>query len=410
MISFGSVCSGIESASVALEPLGFKADWFAEIDLFPSEVLKHHWPDTPNLGGMTRLAEAVRCGLVPAPRMLIGGTPCQSYSVAGKRRGLDDPRGQLTLAYVDLLDAIDARRPGDEAVCLWENVPGVLHDAGNAFGEFLGRLAGETEPLQPGACPPAGKSTARQRWDKKRGVHVPKWTNAGCVFGPKRTVAWRVVDAQYFGVAQRRRRVFLVASARKRFDPTEVLFEFGGVRRDSAPSGETRPQDPTNVGGGFGLRGAGWWGEGVGPFRARDNGYEQLTVSTLLAQGNSTGGDRPPGTTVDTIGTLQVVHGIPGNWIGRKPENGGNATQPHFGVSPCLTGTDLHGVQYGTVVRRLMPVECERLQGFQDGHTLIPWRGGLAPDGLRYKAIGNSKAVPCVRWIGKRLMRQLCGT
>lgn len=137
---------------------------------------------------------------------------------------------------------------------------------------------------------------------------------------------------------------------------------------------------------GFGTCGAGWWREGIGPFRARDNGYENLTVCS------------------------PTVFGIPGNWIGRKPENGGNATEPHVNRSPCLTSTDRHAVAYGLCVRRLMPVECGRLQGFPDGHTQIPWRGKPAsecPDGPQYAAYGNSMAVPCVAWIGKRILRQL---
>lgn len=166
---------------------------------------------------MTRLAAMVLSGKIPTPDALVGGTPCQAFSVAGMREGLADPRGALTIKYVELLDAIDhvrTMRGEPEAVCLWENVPGVLSDKGNAFGCFLGALVGESEELQP----PGGK-----------------WKDAGCVYGPTRTVAWRVLDAQYFGLAQRRRRVFVVASARAGFDPLEVLFEREGVRRDTPP-------------------------------------------------------------------------------------------------------------------------------------------------------------------------------
>lgn len=219
MTSFGSVCSGISAASVAWGDLGFKAAWFAEVDPFASSVLKHHYPHVPNMGDMTQLAPLVRAGLIEAPDVLEGGTPCQAFSVAGARAGLLDPRGQLTLSFADLANAIDEKRPGDECVIVWENVPGVLSDKSNAFGCFLGILAGEDEPL----VAPGGK-----------------WPNAGCVVGPQRTIAWRVTDAQYFGVAQRRRRVFLVASARDGFDPTEILFEFDGLRRDTAPSRQAR--------------------------------------------------------------------------------------------------------------------------------------------------------------------------
>jgi DNA (cytosine-5)-methyltransferase 1 len=216
-ITYGSVCSGIEAATQAWHPLGMRAAWFAEIEPFPSAVLAHHYPNVPNHGDMTKLAALVLAGKIAAPDVLVGGTPCQAFSVAGMREGLTDPRGALTIKYVELADAVDYVRAGQRkpaSVIVWENVPGVLSDRGNAFGCFLGALAGEDCELQP-----PGK----------------KWQDAGCVYGPKRTIAWRVLDAQYFGLAQRRRRVFVVASARDGFDPTEVLFEREGVRRDTPP-------------------------------------------------------------------------------------------------------------------------------------------------------------------------------
>lgn len=161
--------------------------WFSEIEPFPSAVLAHHWPDIPNLGDMRQLPSLIRSGLIAAPDVLVGGTPCQAFSVAGLRGGLTDERGQLTMTYVDTLNAIDEQRT-DPAVCVWENVPGVLSSRDNAFGCFLAALVGEGVPLEP-----AGN----------------RWTHAGCVLGPKRTAAWRVLDAQYFGVAQRRKRVLL---------------------------------------------------------------------------------------------------------------------------------------------------------------------------------------------------------
>ena len=217
---FGSVCSGIEAASVAWGPLGWEAAWFSEIEPFPSAVLAHHYPDTPNLGDMTKIAERIIAGAAEAPDMLCGGTPCQAFSVAGLRQSLADERGNLSLVFCELADAIDTRRRQlglDESVVFWENVPGVLNTSDNAFGCFLAGLCGEESPLVP-----AGG----------------KWTNAGLVLGPKRAVAWRVLDAQYFGLAQRRKRVFVVASARSGFDPAAVLLEWDGVRRDSAPSRE----------------------------------------------------------------------------------------------------------------------------------------------------------------------------
>ena len=150
-ISYGSVCSGIEAATEAWHPLGWLADWYAEIEPFPCAVLAYHYPETPNRGDMTRLAAMVLSGKIPAPDVLVGGTPCQAFSVAGMREGLADPRGALTIKYVELLDAIDhvrTMRGQPEAVCLWENVPGVLSDKGNAFGCFLGALVGESEELR----------------------------------------------------------------------------------------------------------------------------------------------------------------------------------------------------------------------------------------------------------------------
>lgn len=235
---FGSVCSGIEAASVAWGPLGWSAAWLAEIEAFPSAVLAHHYPQVPNLGDMTTIARRVVTGEVEAPDVLAGGTPCQAFSVAGLRESLADARGNLTLKYVELLDAIDhvrVRAGKPAAIAVWENVPGVLSTKDNAFGCFLAGLAGEDDALEP----PGGR-----------------WADSGCVYGPSRAIAWRTLDAQYFGLAQRRRRVFVVASARNGFDPATVLFEWQGVRRDSAPSreaGKAAPTIPARSTGGGGL-------------------------------------------------------------------------------------------------------------------------------------------------------------
>ena len=216
MTRFGSVCSGIEAASVAWGPLGWQAAWVSETEAFPSAVLAHHYPAVPNLGDMRALPGWIRSGMVEAPDLLCGGTPCQAFSVAGLRQSLADDRGNLSLVFCEIADAIDSRRPVP-CVVFWENVPGVLSTKDNAFGCFLAGLAGEAEPL----VAPGGR-----------------WSDAGYVLGPARAVAWRVLDAQYFGLAQRRRRVFVVASARNGIDPAEILFEPKGVRRDFAPSRE----------------------------------------------------------------------------------------------------------------------------------------------------------------------------
>jgi DNA (cytosine-5)-methyltransferase 1 len=257
-MKFGSVCSGIEAASVAWHPLGWEAAWLSEIEPFPCAVLKHHYPDVPNHGDMTLLPEKILSGEVEAPDLFCGGTPCQAFSVAGLRNSLDDARGNLSLTFVGIANAIDhvrSVRRDAPAIIFWENVPGVLNTKDNAFGCFLGALAGENDPI----IPPGDK-----------------WTNAGCVYGPQRTVAWRVLDAQYFGVAQRRRRVFVVASARKDFDPTEVLFESEGVRRDIAPSRQAREKVAGTIAARFGI--------------SRNNHEECVETPEYL--GNAEGGAR----------------------------------------------------------------------------------------------------------------------
>ncbi|HFW4207810.1 TPA: Dam family site-specific DNA-(adenine-N6)-methyltransferase [Salmonella enterica subsp. enterica serovar Reading] len=466
---YGSVCSGIEAASIAWESLGWQPAWFAEIEAFPSAVLANHWPNVTNLGDMTGIAAAVRAGDVEAPDVLVGGTPCQAFSIAGLRNGLADKRGQLTLSYVELANAIDDKRREcgeEEAIIVWENVPGVLSSKDNAFGCFLAGLAGESCELQP-----AGG----------------KWTHAGYVSGPQRVIAWRVLDAQFFGVAQRRKRVFVVASARKGFDPAEVLFELNSVRRDTPPCREPQtavtadtgngaeggshwdnPANPhptlnqsNNIGGIgasnqeiFAQRGAGivgayrmtafgeYSGDGTAStVKARD--YKDATdlavtysdiSRTLLSKSNDSTaedletyaihGTQDPDTNHELAHTLGRNHGQE-NAIITEPytiairgrEEGSTVEVRNDGTANVLltpdggrAGMGVGAVGWGMQVRRLTPVECERLQGFPDNHTLIPWRGKDAadcPDGPRYKAIGNSMAVPVMRWIGERIAAAL---
>lgn len=233
-IRFGSVCSGIEAASVAWNSLGWEAAWFSEIEPFPCAVLAHHFPNVPNLGDMTTLPERIRSGEIEAPDILCGGTPCQAFSVAGMRRSLSDARGNLSLVFCEIFDAIDSARTVrglPPAICFWENVPGVLTTKDNAFGCFLSGIAGLDVPLEV----PGGK-----------------WGGAGLVLEGKRKVAWRTLDAQYFGVPQRRRRIFVVASAREGFDPSTVLFERAGVRRNPEARGSAGEDPATGAESGFG--------------------------------------------------------------------------------------------------------------------------------------------------------------
>ena len=466
MFTFGSVCSGIEAASAAWEPLGARALWLAEIEAFPSAVLAHRFPATPNLGDMTTIAALIRSGAVPAPGVLVGGTPCQAFSIAGLRGGLSDPRGALTLAYVDLLNAIDtarALRGEPSAIGVWENVPGVLSSRDNAFGCFLAGLAGESSELEP-----PGR----------------KWADAGCVFGPQRTIAWRTLDAQYFGVAQRRRRVFVVASARKGFDPCAVLFESEGVRRDIAPSrGAEQSVAGTLEASAGRSRGAGTphsllqpvaptldanmdskWGSNqwvdngfavlapaAGTLRGSDGGADvdharaghlvgcwwngdqvSQTLDAVLAKGQAMPEKnrfpavlQPACFVQNSRSEVRLVDGD--GQITGAIAAGPGVQQQHYIAQPLA----FHGTQDPCVsehvsntigrnhgqeacfmspamrVRRIMPREGERLQGFPDDWTRVPYRGKSAPDGPRYKAIGNSMAVPCMAWIGDRIIQQL---
>jgi DNA (cytosine-5)-methyltransferase 1 len=488
MTTFGSVCSGIEAASVAWHPLGWRAAWLAEIEPFPSAVLAHHYPDVPNLGDMTKLPERISSGEVPAPDVFCGGTPCQAFSVAGLRKSLDDARGNLSLIFCEIANAIDTVRAGrgdPPAIIFWENVPGVLSTKDNAFGCFLAALAGEDDALEP----PGGGG----------------WSNAGYVSGPQRTIAWRTLDAQYFGLAQRRRRVFVVASARDDFDPAAVLFEFSGVRRDSAPSREAGQSiapavtaGAPNGGAAHGAR-SGSAKEGlivpvqpyeVGncltarmhkginstldegqtpvlqpiPLDMRNAGRDPEKHDEMNRQGVGVG---EPGDPAHTV-TSAFVHAVAQPIAFSAKDHGADATADLSPTLRAMGHADSHangggqmavaigldqelngrvelagtlqrkgeGGFQGSVmtpamaVRRLTPVECERLQGFPDNYTNIPWsaakeatRKGISyeavlalrgmtlrgpnledcPDGPRYKALGNSWAVPNVRWIGARI-------
>jgi DNA (cytosine-5)-methyltransferase 1 len=470
-----SLCSGIEAATVAWHPLGWEAVAYSEIERFPSEVLAHHYPNTPNLGDMTKFKEWTNVSNVD---LLVGGTPCQSFSVAGLRKGLDDPRGNLMLTFLAIAKQY---RPN---WLVWENVPGVLSsNGGRDFGSFLGGLA-------------------------------------ECGYG----FAYRVLDAQFFGVAQRRRRVFVVGHLGDWRAAAAVLFERHSLQGHPAPSREKRQGVAASVGAGasvgslcartgqsISVQDAAqghlmpakpqWWDGGdlaatittkSDDQRMPDKANAQLVMQPVYEMHGQDSRVRELGETCTTVtskwGTgggnvpvaLQPAYGIPGNWIGRKPENGGNATEPMHDLAPCLTKADQHGVaqpiafsgqmsnpqtdvdmtqtlqaknpmavmqpmaynispgkgalkedihvtdadatktwdasasnpamhQGGTAilqamaVRRLTPVECERLQGFPDSYTDIKSKNKPTPDGPRYKALGNSMAVPVMAWIGQRI-------
>ncbi|PRM62719.1 putative BsuMI modification methylase subunit YdiP [Haemophilus influenzae] len=422
LFTFGSVCSGIEAVSVAWKGLG-KPLWFSEIEPFPCAVLTYHYPNIPNLGDMTDLPQKIINRKIPAPDVLVGGTPCQAFSVAGLRNSLDDERGNLTLTLIHILEAIDYVRYQDgkqPCVLLWENVPGVLSTKDNAFGHLLAGLVQEREPLQPTGA---------------------KWSNAGYVHS-SRTIAWRILDAQYFGLAQRRKRVFLVASARER-SVAQILFERKSLQGYSQSCGKTQQGFTCYAEGSFGtyrqsvlggLVKASGGALGGGSETIVVHGTQDPIISTSTAHclGRNNGREnilfdiahRSDVVRIqddDTTPTLTARMGtggnnipciaLAGNTIGRQPHNGGNGNGfDDSGVSYTLTTTDIHGVFNGLTVRKLTPSECEKLQGFPPGYTQIPYRNKLAndcPDSPRYKAIGNSMAVPVIRWIGIKIRNYL---
>jgi DNA (cytosine-5)-methyltransferase 1 len=443
-----SVCSGIEAATVAWHDLGWQPAAFSEIEPFPSAVLKHHYPNVPNVGDMTKFKEW-DIGTID---LLVGGTPCQSFSVAGLRKGLEDPRGNLALVYCGILDRFKPKW------FVWENVPGVLSSSGGRdFGSFLGAVA-----------------------------------ELGYGF------AYRVLDAQYFGVAQRRRRVFVVGCLGDWRSAAEVLFEPESLYGNPAPSREARQETPAGTPAGVDANGL---QHTVGTLCADthpgaysgQDAYTGRLVPQAIALAENTIGRQPQnggngdGFTVggpmytlnatgvhgvaqpvyelhgqdsrvselkDVCGTVSAAYGAGGGNIPvtiqplvydttniTSPQNGSNPqpgdpcftlakgqhppllTQPIGGVdyennahlmneptgpllkgSPTGGGRPLPALVYPMAVRRLTPVECERLQGFPDNYTNITWRKQPeSPDGPRYKALGNSMAVPVMAWIGRRI-------
>lgn len=426
-----SVCSDIEAATSAWHPLGWTPFGFAEIEAFPSAVLAHHYGSNlpgekwsgnapPNFGDMSKFGEWPDATI----DLLVGGTPCQSYSVAGLRKGLDDPRGNLTLTYAAI-----ARRYRPSWLA-WENVPGVLsNDGGRAFASLLGLLSG-------------------------RRVEVPSggWQVAGIVEGYARGygLAWRVLDSQFvrvdgFGraVPQRRRRVFVIGYLGDWRRAASVLFERESLcgnpapRRDAGESVAPTISARTKGGGGLGTdfdldgglipisfdckaagdTGFSISGETAGTLRGAGFGGGHSAVVHAIQAGalreNPASGPDGVGVqegvayTIEARAEVQAVAFQPGNIL----REGGAA--PSFAVFPTLGANHGRGlsdqqphVAYGVSVRRLTPDECAKLQGFSPGHCRIPWRGKpaeLCPDGLQYKCYGNSMSVNVMRWLGRRI-------
>lgn len=310
----GSICSGIEAASVAWNPLGLSFQWFSEIAPFPSRVLKEKFPHIPNLGDMNNIPLLIERNDIVAPDLICGGTPCQAFSLAGGKNGLNDERGNLTLKFVDIIEANDsARKKQGKQPCIvfWENVEGVLKDKTNAFGCLLSSLAGLDDVLS-----------------------VKNWPNAGLLEGKKRNVAWRILDAKYFGLPQQRRRLYVVAGG-KDFHPESVLFELHRKEFGSYPTSKLT-------------------------FKKDGHDFEVFR---------------------EYSDCLYSAYGTKWN---------GNAAAYNGSLFVAQDGR----------LRRLSPLECERLMGFPDDYTNLVG----ASRTNRYQAIGNSWAVPVVRWIGTRLV------
>jgi len=387
-----SVCSGIEAATVAWHHMGWEPVAFSEIEKFPGQVLKHHYPSVPNVGDMTKFEE----WNLESVELLVGGTPCQSFSVAGLRKGLDDPRGNLMLTY----GAIAKRFKPKWLV--WENVPGVLSsNGGRDFGTFLGMLA-----------------------------------ELGYGF------AYRVLDAQYFGVAQRRRRVFVVGCLGNWRNAAAVLFERDSLCGNPAPSREKgkgitayaesslAQYRPDKIGGTLKASGgvlAGGsetfvtlpaeicstlnanFGSKLGLENQHINeGAPMFVPASLTYEWHNQDSRIKPSEVATTLSCnadgkegnlVQVIPIDTMNHIGRKDSHSFGDFEPGA-PSYTLTKGHSHAVATNMAVRRLTPVECERLQGFPDNYTNIREN---CPDGPRYKALGNSMAVPVMRWIGERI-------
>ena len=357
VLKYLSVCSGIEAASCAWEHLGWNPVGFSEIEPFPSAVLTHRFPSVKNYGDMTKYKEWNDVGKFD---VLVGGTPCQSFSVAGLRKGLNDPRGNLMLIFGAIADHFRPRW------IVWENVPGVLSsNGGRDFGSFLGML-GELG------------------------------------YG----VAYRILDAQYFGVAQRRRRVFVVGHLGDWRRSAQVLFESESLCGYPAPSRETRE---------------GIAGTAAQCFEPRSpDGCARLVGDIAPTLNRMGGGQREPCIMSTGQGNAEITEGHAPTLTAHSQKEApilavnGFCWQNGFGIdgngdlSGTLIKNQTPAAQIGSSVRRLTPRECERLQGFPDDWTRIPWRGASAencPDGPRYKACGNSMAVPVMKWIGERIKK-----
>lgn len=381
---YGSVCSGIEAASVAWEPLGWSPVFFSEIERFPCQVLAHRFGSNmpneplqhngiPNLGDMNGYEEWENYSI----DLLAGGTPCQDFSIAGLRAGLAGERGNLSLTFAEIARKYRPRW------LVWENVPGVFSsNDGRDFASILGLLTGRS------VTPPTNG-----------------WKNAGYLVGYENaySLAWRVLDAQYvrvdgfpYAVPQRRRRVFLVGYSGNDYRyPPAVLFDRESVCWHFAPRRKKQKRIAANA------------EKGIGTNCSDNNVNEDLIASPVIAncfgkqaitsvatfdrQSNDEYGSNDVASTMNARNykspTDLVTH-----FRDMPP-----AQNDRRSIASDCSAIEQHGI---ASIRRLTPMECERLMGFPDNYTKIDAK---TPDAPRYKALGNSMAVNCMRWIGKRI-------
>lgn len=395
MKKIATVCTGIGSPDLAAQSLGWEHVFMSEVDPHASAVLAHRFPQVPNLGDMTKIDGAKYRGSID---LICGGTPCQGFSIAGKRGGLDDPRSGLAIKFVELLAEV---RP---AWSVWENVPGVLSSAnGLDFASFLGCLTG-------------------------RRVDVPSrgWSNSGILEGipSAYSVAWRTLDAQYFGVPQRRRRVFLVGHLGDWRPPAAVLFERESLSWNHPPSRKAKQADHAGVTGsttiplhdkatrhqGGDTRNGDGSGNGLGIGKIGDRHavscFQQSSRNEIWLCGKTAGALCA---STGSKNTNYILHADTVIAFSSK-DYGADTT---FELSPTLRSGEFNkswansgappAIAFRHIVRRLTPRECERLQGLPDDWTQVEYRGKPMPDGPRYKMCGNSIAFPVIQWILSRI-------
>lgn len=336
--TFGSVCSGIEASQLAFSPFGFNQLWSSEIAEFPSKVLEHHFSNVPNVGDMIELPKLILDKKYEAPDLFCGGTPCQAFSLAGWKNGLADERGQLTMTFIEIANAIDKIRQQQnkkKTIVLWENVEGVLNDRTNAFGNFIAGLAGYEEEIK-----------------------VTKWTKAGYLEGPERNVAWRVIDAKYFGLPQQRKRLYVLAGG-KNFKPDQVLFEFD--KKDVLKENKIKT------------------------IKAKDD-----SISLFSDKLNQTEKEE----------TIFYKKGVKFQIFREYTDCLYSAYGTKWNGNAAAYNGSLY-VSQNDRIRRFTPLECERLMGFPDNYTQV--NGNSHTN--RFQAVGNSWAVPVVEWIGNQIKK-----